>query len=135
VSFPILGPTPDAVRGGTFRNAGAPFLVRLDLVDGRLELTGRLDHRTVHLVSDAITALLRTGAERWVVDVAGLTGCDHTGLRAIGATYRRALRHDRQLTLIGASHALAVALGRLRLNNHLLTPGDDQPAAPARISA
>jgi anti-anti-sigma regulatory factor len=90
---------------------------------------------SAYLVSDAVTALLRIGVQRWVIDVAGLTGCDHTGLRTIGATYRRALRHDRGVTLIGAPRPLLVALGRLRLDHHLLTPGDGIPATPARASA
>ena len=45
---------------------------------------------------------------------------DHTGLRAIGAAYRRLLRHDRRLTLCGASPELQRVLTRLRLGRHLL---------------
>ena len=79
-----------------------PFTARIDLVDGRAELTGALDHRTAHLIGDATTALVRTSSPWWVLDVAGLTGCDHAGLRAIGAAYRKAVCHGRQLTVIGA---------------------------------
>ena len=135
MSSPVPLPLPDAAVGGPAPDDGTPFLIRLDLVDGRLELTGSLGRRTVHLFRDGVTALLHSGAERWVIDVAGLTGCDDIGLRAVGATYRRALRHDRRVTLIGAPYPLQAALGRLRLGHHLLAPSDGRPAALARVPA
>jgi hypothetical protein len=118
-------PPPDDFHAGP-----APFVVRLDLVGGRLELADRLDHRTAHLVHDAVSALLQTDRGVWVQDVEALSGCDHSGLRTIGTAYRRALRHARALTLVGSPAWLLVALGRLRLDHHLLAPAgmDGDPA-------
>ncbi|WP_233488962.1 STAS domain-containing protein [Blastococcus sp. TF02-09] len=96
-----------------------PFTVRLDLAGGRLEVDGRLDYRTAHLVHDAISALVHTHNERWVIDVSRSAGSDTACLRLLGVAYRRAVRHGRQITLIGASPSLQQALSRLRLNHHL----------------
>ncbi len=74
-----------------------------------------------------MSGLLLTEQRRWVVDVSALTVTDHTGLRAIGAAYRRLLRHDRRMTLSGASPDLQRVLTRLRLSPHLL---DDDHAEP-----
>jgi hypothetical protein len=62
--------------------------VRLDLVAGRLEVTGQLDHRTAHLVNDAISTLVHAGTQAWAVSE--LAGRDRDCLRVIGAAYRRA---------------------------------------------
>ncbi|MGY1709315.1 STAS domain-containing protein [Geodermatophilus sp. SYSU D00758] len=114
------------------RPAGTPtFLVRIDLVTGRMELAGALTARTAHLLLAAVPSLVRAGAGRWTVDVTGLTACDHSGLRAIGATYRRALRHDRRMTLVGAPPALVRALSRLRLDGHVLA--SDRGSDAARV--
>lgn len=112
---------------------GPAFTVRIDLVGGRLELQGELDLRAAHLVHDAVSALLGTDCERWVVDVAGLTGGEHA-LRVIGSTYRRALRHRRRMTLVGAPPWLQRALARMRLDRHLLGPGEGPTGFAHRIS-
>jgi anti-anti-sigma regulatory factor len=59
----------------------------------RPELVGQLDRRTAHLLHDAISALLQTDRLLWTIDVTNLTVADHTGLRAVETTYRRALVH------------------------------------------
>jgi anti-anti-sigma factor len=105
------------------------FVLRIDLVAGRVELTGTLDHRTAHLISDAVAALVRTGSPQWVLDLAGLTGCNYAGLRAIGAAYRQALRHGRRLTVVGAPPTLRAALARLRLDHHI--PARDETPSTA----
>ena len=99
--------------------AGA-LLIDIDVAAGRRTMTGRLDSRTVRLLHSAVSGLLLTEQRRWVLDVAAVTVADHTGLRAIGAAYRRLLRHDRRLTLCGASPELQRVLTRLRLGRHLL---------------
>jgi anti-anti-sigma factor len=99
--------------------AGA-LVVDVDVAAGRLTVSGRLDSRTVRALHSAVSALLLTEQRRWVLDVAAVTVTDHTGLRAIGAAYRRLLRHDRRLTLCGASPDLQRVLTRLRLGRHLL---------------
>lgn len=103
------------------------LLVEVDVAGGRLRLTGRLDARTARTLHAAVSGLLLTEQRRWVLDVATLTVTDHTGLRAIGAAYRRLLRHDRRLTLCGASPDLQRVLTRLRLGRHVL---DDDAAEP-----
>jgi anti-anti-sigma factor len=99
--------------------AGA-LLIDVDVAAGRLTVTGRLDSHTVRALHSAVSDLLLTEQRRWVLDVAAVTVTDHTGLRAIGAAYRRLLRHDRRLTLSGASPDLERVLTRLRLGRHLL---------------
>jgi anti-anti-sigma regulatory factor len=82
-----------------------------------MTLAGRLDGRSAHLHYDAVSAMLHSERARriWTVHVAELSVADHAGLRAIGRAYRRALRHDRRITLRGASPALQSALTRVHL--------------------
>jgi anti-anti-sigma factor len=104
------------------------FAVHIDLSTGAVTLAGRLDRRSAHLLHDAVSAMLHSDSARrsWTVDVAELSVADHAGLRAIGRAYRRALRHDRRITLHGASPALQSALTRVHLVHHVL--GEDGPS-------
>ncbi|SET09000.1 STAS domain-containing protein [Geodermatophilus poikilotrophus] len=104
-----------------------PLLAEVDVAGGHLRLIGRLDSRTARILHSAVSGLLLTEQRRWMLDVTALTVTDHTGLRAIGAAYRRLLRHDRRMTLSGASPDLQQVLTRLRLGPHLL---DDDHAEP-----
>ena len=79
----------------------AHFEIRVDLAVGRVAVIGRLDRRTAHLLRDAFSALLHVEHMRWQLDVTEVTDVDDAGLRAVGAAYRRALRHGRHLTLHG----------------------------------
>jgi anti-anti-sigma regulatory factor len=90
------------------------LLARLDLATGRLELVGRLDRATAHLLHDAISALLLSSCAQWTLDLSGATVRDHHGLRAIAIAYRRATWHHRQFTLRGASPTLQRAVLQLR---------------------
>ncbi|MGK5113927.1 STAS domain-containing protein [Geodermatophilus sp. CPCC 205506] len=154
----ILRPGPDSVRGpaGPLRrpaarrrgaraiatsSAGRPRALaagepsesgaHVDLVTGRLTLTGRLDVRTTHLLYDAVSALLRADHPGWTLDVGGLTDVDDAGLRALLVAYRRALRHGRRITVVGASPSLQYALTLLRLDRHVLpAEGAPVPADP-----
>ena len=119
MSLPPSSPAGDPTRSS--------LLVEVDVPAGRLRLAGRLDFRTVRVLHTAVSALLLTEQRRWVLDVAALTVADHTGLRAIGAAYRRLLRHERRLTLCGASPELQRVLTRLHLGRHVL---DDDSAEP-----
>jgi anti-anti-sigma factor len=119
LSLPPSSPAGDPTRSS--------LLVEVDVPAGRLRVAGRLDSRTVRVLHTAVSALLLTEQRRWVLDVAALTVADHTGLRAIGAAYRRLLRHDRRLTLCGASPELQRVLTRLHLGRHVL---DDDGAEP-----
>jgi anti-anti-sigma factor len=115
--------------------AAPSLIVGIDFVRARLELSGQLDRHTAHVLHDAISTLLQTDTDRWILHVAGLTGFDPTGLRTIGATYRRALRHRRRLTLVGSSPLLQAALARLRLDHHVLAAEQNTPASPNRVCA
>ncbi|MGY1623543.1 STAS domain-containing protein [Geodermatophilus sp. SYSU D00965] len=106
---------------------GAPFRIVVDPAAGRAVLSGRLDRRTASLLGDAVSALLAGGCPEWIVDASGLTVADHAALRAIGAAYRRAIRHGRRLTILGTSPALHAALTRLRLDHHVLGARDRSP--------
>jgi anti-anti-sigma regulatory factor len=116
--------TPPAGPAG----AAAPFRVEIDPAAGHVVLSGRLDRRTAHLLTDAVSVLLAGDCPEWTVDAAGLTAADHAALRAIGAAYRRAIRHGRRLTIVGTSPALHAALIRLRLDHHVLGARDRTPA-------
>jgi len=74
-----------------------------------------------------VAAMLNSHSARrtWTVDVRELSVADHAGPRAIGRTYRRALRHDRRITLQVASPALQSALTRVHLVHHVR--GEDGP--------
>ncbi len=111
------------------------FLVRVDLVAGRLELAGHLGRGTVHLFHDAISTLLVTDLTAWVVDASGLTACDRVGVHAIGAAYRRALRSDRRLTLTGSPPSLRRDLTRVRLDRHVLAGSDATTTVSRAVSA
>src|SRR3954451_23138876 len=115
--------------------AAPSLIVRIDFVRARLELSGQLDRHTVHVLHDAVSTLLQTDTDRWIINVAGLTGFDPTGLRTIGATYRRVLRHRRRLTLVGPSPLLQAALGRLRLDHHVLASHQNTPPPPNPVCA
>ena len=108
----------------------ADFAIHFDLTVGRIAVTGRLDRRTAHLLQDALSALLHGEHMCWQLDVSELTHVDHAGLRAVGAAYRRALRHGRHLTLQGASPPLREALTRLRLDRHIFSDRADHRGQP-----
>ena len=105
---------------GSLPRCGPSFTVHVDLVAGRIRLAGVLDRGTVHLFQEAISALLLAHHDAWVIETTDVIGCDQIGVRAIGAAYRRALRHNRRMTLTGAPPLLQQSLARLRLDQHLL---------------
>jgi anti-anti-sigma regulatory factor len=109
-----------STSSGARPDDSAGFTIRVDLAVGRVAVTGRLDRGTAHLLHDALSTLLHAEHTAWQLDVSELRDVDDAGLRAVGAAYRRALRHGRHLTLHGASPALRAALIRLRLDRHVL---------------
>jgi anti-anti-sigma regulatory factor len=125
--------TPRSQSTGSDPRSGPSFTVHVDLVGGRIRLAGLLDRGTVHL-QDALSALLLANHDTWVVDTTELIGCDQIGLRTIGAAYRRARRHNRQMTLTGAPPLLQQSLARLRLD-HLLDGAVGAGAVPDSLLA
>lgn len=109
---------------GSRPGARPALTVRVDGRTGHVELVGRLDRGSAHVLYDAVSLLLAQESPDWTVDASHLTVADHDGLRAIGGAYRRALRHGRRLYLQGSSPSLRRVLLRLRLGQHVLR--DDQ---------
>jgi anti-anti-sigma regulatory factor len=120
---------------GSEPRSGPSFTVHVDLVDGRIRLAGPLDRSTVHLFQEAISALLLGDHDTWAIDTADLTDCDQIGVWAIGAAYRRALRHNRRMRLTGAPPPLQQSLARLRLDHHLLDGAPGAGAVPDSLPA
>jgi anti-anti-sigma regulatory factor len=121
---------PQSVPAASPHGDPSSFRIRIDLIGCRVQLAGQLDRRTVHLLHDAISSLLVTDGDVWVVDATDVTSCDRMGVCGIGVTYRRALRHGRRVKLIGAPPSLHRELTRLRLDHHLLDRGDALTAVP-----
>jgi anti-anti-sigma regulatory factor len=103
--------------------ACAALTARIDVSRGSAELSGHLHGETVHVVDDAMTALLLTGRRYWRVHVPDLFIWDRSGLRAIGVAHRRALAGDRHVILVGASPELRRTLELLGPDHHLLGRG------------
>lgn len=94
--------------------------VGVDLIAGRISLAGELNRQTAHHLLDAARTLSAVPQRRWVIEVNGLRSCDSTGLRAISACYRKALRRGATMRVVGANAGLRGALAALRLDNHLM---------------
>ena len=99
----------------------------LDLVTGRVELVGRLDRATAHLLHDAVSALLVAACAQWTVDVTRATVGDHHGLRALAVACHRADRHHRPLALLGASPTVRRAALQLGGSEHAVAAGQVCP--------
>lgn len=97
--------------------------VSVDLTEGRITLAGELDRHTAHHLIDAARTLNATPHPRWILDADGLSFLDTTGLRAISACYRMALRRGFEVTLVSADSSLRAALAVLRLDHHLMGSG------------
>jgi anti-anti-sigma regulatory factor len=120
---------------GTAGNDVLPFIVRLGLTGDRLELSGELDQRTVHLFDDAVSVLLLSDHLCWALDVTTLTKWDRAGLSEFGAAIARAQQHGRQLTLVGAPPALQAGLVHLRTPAALFATVEEPPVVPEPLPA
>lgn len=101
-SVPTSAPSLDTGPSG--------FTVRVDLVDGRLKLSGDLDRMTAHCLLDGISTLQFAGPDEWVVDLTGLGSCDEDGVLALCAACHRAAERRRPRRLVGASPVVAAEL-------------------------
>lgn len=93
--------------------------VHIDVAGGVLALSGELLAATVHLLDDAITAVLLTGRRHWHADITDLLVWDTAGLRALAEAHRRSLQHDCRVTLVGASAGFRRTLESLYLEHDL----------------
>ncbi|SNS33619.1 anti-anti-sigma factor [Geodermatophilus saharensis] len=82
--------------------AVAGLLVTLDLPAGRILLSGELDRATCGHLDAACALLARAAAPAWVLDLAGLSFCDASGLRAMAAVRRVARTAGAAVIVVGA---------------------------------
>lgn len=82
--------------------AVAGLLVTLDLPAGRILLTGELDRATCWQLAEACPMLASAAAPVWVLDLAGLSFCDASGLRALAAVRRVAAAAGAAVVVAGA---------------------------------
>ena len=97
--------------------------VCVTVATGTILLTGDLNRRTVRHLLDAARTLGLLRQACWTFDVQSVTSYDDTGLRALGACYRQALRQGAHMTVVGAGDPLRAALVRMRLDRHLFDAG------------
>lgn len=86
------------------------FTVGVDLVYGRLTVSGDLDRGTAHCLLDALSTLEVAGPDEWTVDLTGLTSCDDDGTLALCAACHRAAEKHCLLTLVGAPRGMSAGL-------------------------
>lgn len=96
------------------------FTITADLAGGRISLAGRLDRATCYHLLDVVRSLNATDHPRWAIETAGLCSGDASGLRALSACYRRALRQGAQLSIVDAPPWLQAALAAVRLDLHVM---------------
>ncbi|WP_250034216.1 STAS domain-containing protein [Paractinoplanes maris] len=90
--------------------------------DGRvtvLTVSGELDRDSVHELEQAGEAALRSGAERLVLDLHGLTFCDSSGLRVFVHLHRLADSEGASLRLAGATPPVSAVIGVVNLDRML----------------
>lgn len=107
-------------RGHTRSCADHDLIVAVDMNSGRITLTGRLDRKTAHHLLDAVRTLSGTSHTQWIINAAELHSCDSTGVRALSASYRRALRQGARLTISAAHPSLRAALSAVKLDTHVV---------------
>jgi anti-sigma B factor antagonist len=64
-----------------------------------LRLAGKLDHRTAPRVRDTLEHTELNAGQRLVVDLAGVTFCDSSGITALVAARNRALATQSEIAL------------------------------------
>ncbi|MGY1593190.1 STAS domain-containing protein [Geodermatophilus sp. SYSU D00708] len=106
-----------ACAAGAADGRDPSFTVDLDLIGGRLKLTGPLERDTTHLFHDAVVTLLVCDRPRWTVDLSELTACGRTGAHVIAGARRWAQRQNRRMMLVGTPLWLQRELTRLQLHH------------------
>jgi anti-anti-sigma factor len=60
-----------------------PFLLSIDVADGRITVHGELDRVHVHRFVEAMGVLAYSSSPSWSIDASAITFCDATGLRGL----------------------------------------------------
>jgi anti-anti-sigma factor len=109
----------------------AGLLVALDLRAGRIALCGELDRETCGHLAAACPVLAAAAAPVWVLDLARLTFCDASGLRALAAARRAATDAGAVVVVVGARPFLQRLLPLVDLGDVLAPPAHPAPAPGA----
>ena len=76
-----------------------PFLLSIDLADGRVAVHGELDRHQVHGLAVAVSVLRHSPSPCWSIDVSAVTFCDVAGLRGLLGVQRLAARSGHRLVV------------------------------------
>ena len=76
-----------------------PFLLSIDLADGRVAVHGELDRHQVHRLAVAVGVLRHSPSPCWSIDVSAVTFCDVEGLRSLLGAQRLAARSGHRLSV------------------------------------
>jgi anti-anti-sigma factor len=106
----------------------AGLLVALDLPAGRITLTGELDRETCGHLTAACPVLAAAAGSVWVLNLAGLTFCDASGLRALASARRAVTDGGAAVLLVGARPFLRPLLPLVDLDDVLAPPARPVPA-------
>ena len=74
-----------------------PFLLFIDLADGRAAVHGELDGHQVQRLAVAVSVLRHSPSHCWSIDVSAVTFCDGEGLRDLLGAQRLAARSGHRL--------------------------------------
>ena len=83
-----------------------PFLLSIDLAEGRVSVHGELDREQVPRLLEAVGALRFSPAPYWVVDASAVTFCDAAGLGGLATARGLAHQSDRTLRIEGTTALL-----------------------------
>ncbi|OQO92490.1 anti-anti-sigma factor [Saccharomonospora piscinae] len=93
---------PSAGDGPAARAEAAQSTVHVELADseGRVTLTGEIDHGVAPQLDDALTRLLAQDVDRLVVDFARLSFFDSACISALVRAHARMAERDGTITLV-----------------------------------
>lgn len=96
-----------------------------------LALKGELDLSTVPKVEEALKRIEGSRPSVIVLDLAGLTFLDSTGLRMVVTADQRAKAEDRRLTVVRGPESVQRVFAITRLDEHLDMVDDVSAVGPA----
>lgn len=119
------------MKAGSSGFPPAPLTVRHDIDPSgsvRMILTGEIDISSVNLLARGLATLSHT-ADNIVIDLAGVTFLDSTGVGALVVAHRRATATGRSLTVVNA-HGIVRRV--LDLTGTFPTLAGEDPSEPER---